>query len=97
MIVGVKTTTTTQTADSVTQAGFKDNPVPNAATTSVTTTTRPQKEYRITFRAHPIAPAPSAVVPAPPVLAPVLLLAPVAVLAPPAPAGLPPRPEPVVR
>jgi hypothetical protein len=96
VIVGVKTTTTTQTADSVTQAGFKDNPVPTAATTSVTTTTRPQKEYRITFRAHQSAPAPLAVVPATPVLAPVPAV-PVAVVTPPAPVGLPPRPEPVVR
>jgi hypothetical protein len=96
VIVGVKTTTTTQTADSVTQAGYKDNPVPTAATTSVTTTTRPQKEYRITFRAHQAVPVPLAVVPATPVLAPVPAV-PVAVVSPPAPVGLPPRPEPVVR
>ncbi len=92
----MKTPTPTQVTNSVTQAGYKDNPVPNAATTSVTTTTRPQKEYRITFRAQPTAPAPMTVVPTPPVLAPVPAV-PVAVVSPPVPVGLPPRSEPVVR
>jgi hypothetical protein len=87
LIVGVKMTTT-QVTGNVTQAGYKDNP---DATTSLVTTTRPQKEYRITFRARQAHPAP---VSAPPVLTS-LPPAPVGVASPPVPAGLPPRPEPV--
>jgi hypothetical protein len=94
VIVGVKMTTT-QVTGNVTQAGYKDNPVPDPTTTSVVTTTRPQKEYRITFRARQMLPPPVSVVSAPRVLAP-LPVAPVGVASPPVPAGLPPRPEPVM-
>jgi hypothetical protein len=88
VIVGVKMTTT-EVTDRVTQVGYKDNPPP--ATTSVVTTTRPQKEYRITFRARQSQPAPVA---APPVLTS-LPPAPVGAASPTVPVGLPPRPEPV--
>jgi hypothetical protein len=101
VIVGVRTTTTTQVTGGVTQAGYKDNPVPDPTTASVVTTTRPQKEYRITFRARPTVPEPLPVVSAPPVLAPVppvpVPVAPVSGASTSAPTGLPPRPEPVVR
>jgi hypothetical protein len=91
VIVGVKMTTT-EVTDRVTQVGYKDNPPP--ATTSVVTTTRPQKEYRITFRARQAQPAPVPLVSNPPVLAPVPAV-PVGMASPPVPPGLPPRPEPV--
>jgi hypothetical protein len=94
VIVGIKTTTTAVTGG-VTQAGFKDNASADA-TTNVTTTTRPQKEYRITFRARQTAPVLVAVVSPPPVLAPVPAV-PVSIVSAPTPTGLPPRPEPVVK
>ena len=91
VIVGVKSTTT-EVTDRVTQAGYKDSP---QTTTSVVTTTRPQKEYRITFRARSIGLSnPVPVVSDPPVLAPVPS-APIGVVSTAVPASLPPRPEPV--
>jgi hypothetical protein len=92
VVVGVKTTTA-EVSNRVAQAGYKDNP--EQTTTSVVTTTRPQKEYRITFRSRQPAPLPVPVVSTPPVLAPVPVR-PVSVVANPVPPGLPPRPEPVV-
>jgi hypothetical protein len=86
VVVGVKTTTA-----EVVQAGYKSSP--DQTTTSVVTTSSPQKEYRITFRAKPPAP-PVPVVTAPPVLQAVPP-APVETVSRPTPPGLPARPEPV--
>jgi hypothetical protein len=96
VVVGQKSTTSEQT-DHITPAGFKDNR--ERTTTSVTTTTRPETEYRITFRSLPTGPATVTTMPAPAVPAPVPapVLAPVSASSPPAPAGLPPRPVPVLQ